>query len=408
MEKVFSKQNFPARLHPAPFLGLAFLSQTGMSFVQQGLVVLGSFFAVAFQLSTAQLGLITTALSLGIMVSMVFVGMLVDRLGPRIVLFWGTCLMAGLALSLSTVRSFGALLGVLFLIGIALAIVPSSGTKAVFTAFAGRPRGMVMGIRQTGVPTGAAVAAFTLPQLVPHWGLPKVYVLFALGLLVFGWLFSVVMPRWHRQRDRANHIPMERQHWRSLLRPASVAFFMVSGQYILLTYSITELHQIHHVSLAVAGTILALSQIGGGAGRIVFGRWSDKLGGKRAPMLAFTGITGALLSFTVGLAPAATPLWVLFVLWLLFGVAAVGWNALALTWAGESVPSTHSGFAMSLTGSVVFLGSSVFSPLFGVVVDLTHRLSFGWWMLSILLLIAATIALNSRKTSHNKCDTTTG
>lgn len=397
MQKAFAPENFPARLSPVPFLGLAFLSQTGMSFVQQGLVILGSFFAVTFHLSMAQIGLITTALSLGVMVSMVFVGMAVDRFGPRVLLFWGTVLMTGLALLFARVKTFGVLLPILFVMGITLAIVPSAGTKAVFSAFAGRPRGMVMGIRQTGVPIGAAIAAFALPQLVPHWGLHGVYFLFAAGLLVTGWLFASVMQPGQRQTTRVNHAPMQREHWHHLLRPALVALFMVSGQYILLTYSITDLRTVHHVSLAAAGTILALSQIGGGLGRIVLGQWSDRLGGRRAPILSLTAVTGACLAFVVGILPAATPVWFLFILWLLFGFAAVGWNALALTWAGESVPPTHSGFAMSLTGSVVFLGSSIFSPIFGLVVDATHRLAVGWWMLAVLLLIAATIAWSSRK-----------
>lgn len=397
MQKPFASEDFPARLSPAPFLGLAFLSQTGMSFVQQGLVILGSFFAISFQLSLTQIGLITTALSLGLMTSMVFVGLTVDRMGPRVVLFWGTVCMTVLTLVFLKVQTFGSLLMVLFFMGGTLAIVPSAGTKAVFNAFAGRPRGMVMGIRQTGVPIGAAIAAYVLPHLVPNWGLHGVYLLFAIGLLVTGWLFAAVMQPWKKQTTTHKHIRMERKHWKKLLRPTSVAFFMVSGQYILLTYSISDLQQVHHVRIAVAGSILALSQIGGGLGRIILGQWSDRLGGRRPPVLAWTAVMGAILAFVVGILPAATPLWCLFMIWTLFGFAAVGWNALALTWAGESVPPTHSGLAMSLTGSIVFLGSSIFSPVFGVVVDVTHRLAIGWWMLAAILLIAASIAWSSAK-----------
>lgn len=376
-------------------MGLALLSQTGMSFVQQGLVILGSFFAISFHLSLTQLGLITTALSLGVMTSMVFVGLAVDRFGPRVILFWGTVSMTAFALLFLKVRTFAVLLPVLFFMGATLSIVPSAGTKAVFTAFAGRPRGLVMGIRQTGVPLGAAIAAYVLPQLVPTWGLHGVYLLFAIGLLLTGWLFAAVIRPWEKQTSAHTNVRMERKHWRRLVRPTSVAFFMVSGQYILLTYSISDLHKVHHVSLVVAGSVLALSQIGGGLGRVILGQWSDRMGGRRPPILAGTAAAGAVLAFVVGILPAITPLWCLFIVWTLFGFAAVGWNALALTWAGESVPPTHSGLAMSLTGSIVFLGSSVFSPFFGWVVDVTHRLAIGWWMLAVLLLIAATIAWSS-------------
>jgi len=398
VQKTFAPNDFPARVGPVPFLSLAFLSQTGMSFVQQGLVVLGTFFALAYHLNLTQLGLVTTALSLGVMVSMVFVGMAVDRLGPRVVLFWGAILMTAFCLAVLWVRTFALLLIALFFIGVAVAIVPSTGTKAVFTAFAGRPRGLVMGIRQTGVPIGAAIAASILPQVVPQFGLHGIYIAFAIELLVTSWAFSMVMHPWIPvSHATTTAVRLEKRHWIRLIRPTSVSFLMVSGQYILLTYSISDLHQEHHLSLPVAGIVLALSQIGGGLGRVAFGQISDALGGRRPPVIAFAAAMGAILAFIVGLLPHSTPVWLLFVVWTFFGFAAVGWNALALTWAGESVPPSHSGLAMSLTGSTVFLGSSIFSPIFGYMVDTTHHLATGWWSLAGVLAIAAFIASRSSR-----------
>ncbi|RIV21975.1 MFS transporter [Alicyclobacillaceae bacterium I2511] len=397
MQKSFDSVEFPARVGPIPYLGMAFMSQTGMSFVQQGLVILGTFFLFMYHLNLTELGFITTSLSLGVMVSMAFVGVVVDRFGPRVVLFWGAVLMAGFSLLLLRVQKFGVLLATLFFIGVTLAIVPSAGTKAVFTAFADRPRGLVMGIRQTGVPVGAALAAWLLPQMVPHLGMHWVYVAFAIELWVTGWAFSAVMPAWHRVSVVGDGVRLRREHWVKLSRPALVAFLMVSGQYILLTYSIADLHQAHHLTVAMAGAVLALSQIGGGVGRIVLGQVSDYLGGRRAPVIAFTASLGAIMAFFVGLLPGTVSVWLLFVLWIFFGFAAVGWNALALTWAGESVPASHSGLAMSLTGSIVFLGSSIFPPLFGIVVDTSHRLAFGWWLLAGILALAAFIAWQAAK-----------
>ena len=393
MQKAFVKEGFPAQIGPIPFLGLALLSQTGMSFVQQGLVILGTFFAVAYQLNLTELGLVTTALSTGVMVSMVFVGVAVDRLGPRNVLFVGAALMAGACSLLFFARTFSVLLVVLFFVGTFLAIVPSTGTKAVFSAFANRPRGLVMGIRQTGVPLGAALAAWSLPRWAPHFGLHFVYEIFVMELLVTGWLFSSMIPRPAARAGTTVHVRLERRHWLRLIGPVCVAFLLVSGQYILLTYSISDLHREHGLSLALAGTILAFSQIGGGTGRILLGQVSDLAHGRRTPVIAFTALLGAITAFCVGALPKNAPIWLLFGIWALFGVGAAGWNALVLTWAGESVPSSHSGLAMSLIGSVVFLGSAVFPPLFGFTVDTTHHLFAGWWMLSGILTVAAVTAL---------------
>ena len=392
MQKPFTRENFPAKVGPLPFLGLALISQTGMSFVQQGLVVLGVFFAAAYHLDLTDMGFITTALSLGVMVSMVFVGLAVDRVGPRMVLFWGALLMAVFTAALLVVHSYSRLLAVLFLVGMSLAIAPSAGTKAVFSAFAGRPRGLVMGIRQTGVPIGAALAAFLLPRVVPAFGLSSVFVLFSLELLVAGWAFVAVMRSWPTIRGNAPRGSLTRGDLKRLARPIMVAFLMVSGQYILLTYTIADLHQSHRFSLAAAGLVLAMSQLGGGIGRVVLGQLSDRLGGLRAPVLAVTAAIGAATATAIALLPATVSALLVFPLWIVFGFGAVGWNALALTWAGESVPSAHSGFAMSLTGTIVFLGSSIFPPIFGWIVDTTHQFSYGWLMLAVVLSFAALIA----------------
>lgn len=402
LQKLFDRQDFPARVEPVSFLGLALLSQTGMSFVQQGLVVMGVFFLAEYHLSLTQLGLITTALSLGVMASMAFVGITVDRVGPRLILFWGALMAAGLSALLLAVQSYVMLLVVLFFVGVTLAVVPSSGTKAVFTAFVGRPRGLVMGIRQTGVPIGAALAAWLLPRLVPTWHLDPVYLLFSVELLVTGWTFSLVMRSQGAKNARSSdRIRLTRSHWRQLLRPMSIGFLMVSGQYILLTYSIADLSRVHHVSATLAGAVLALSQVGGGLGRIVLGQLSDRMGGRRPPALAIAGGMATFLAFVIGFLPTFAPVWLLFLVWTLFGFGAVGWNALALTWAGESVPASHSGFAMSLTGTVVFLGSSVFPPLFGLLVDHTHHFATGWWALSALLLCATVLTVGR---GHRRLD----
>ena len=74
-------------------------------------------------------------------------------------------------------------------------------------------------------------------------------------------------------------------------------------------------------------------------------------------------------------------------------MGAVGWNALTMTWAGESVLPQNSGFAMSSIGTAAFLGSAIFPPLFGAFVDATHNFIAGWALLGVILAIAACLAM---------------
>ncbi len=389
-----SDSEFPARVGPVSYLGLALLSQTGMSFVQQGLIVLGAVFLKVYNLNLTQLGLVTTALASGVMVSMVFVGGFVDRRGPRTILFWGTVLMTGLSLLLLLTRSFAYLLVVLVFLGMALATAPAAGTKAVFTAFHNRSRGLVMGIRQTGVPLGATLAAWLLPALALHFGLHTIYEVFSIELLVTGWVFCAAMYAWPTApRRAAGWLPIERSEIRYLTRPALTAFVMSAGQYILLTYSITALEH-HHIGIEVAGIILAASQISGGVARILLGQLSDRVR-HRSKVIAGVAVSGATIALIVGLLPTNASVWIVAVIWVIFGFSAVGWNALVLTWAGESVSSSNSGAAMSLTASFVFFGAAIFPPLFGAVVDLTHHYVFGWLMLMVVLLFGAWVAFGA-------------
>jgi len=388
MPRTFERAGFPATVAPVPYLGLALLSQTGMSFAQQGIVVLAVVFASAYHLTYAQMGLVTTATSLGIVVSLSFMGAVVDRAGPRAVLFVGAVLMAGMSGSLLAIRTFATLLPLLFILGGTLAIAPPCGQKAIFTAFADRPRGLVMGIRQTGVPIGAAIAAWVLPGFAARHGLHAVYAIFAIELLIAGWLFASVIPR-AAKRDRATGRTRMKGMWRHLARPALAALLLVSGQYMPLTYSIADLHAHHDLTLVLAGTALAVNQLAGAASRIVLGQLSDRIGGRRTPVISLAAAIGGTAAVVIALLPTHVPLLLLFLLWGVLGFGAVGWNALLLTWAGESVPATHSAFAMSLTGAVVFLGSALFPPLFGLLIDATHGFAAAWWTLAATLFVAA-------------------
>ncbi|PSR22647.1 MAG: MFS transporter [Sulfobacillus acidophilus] len=387
MIKPFEARGFHARIGPVPFLGLATLSQTGMSFVQQGIVIMGVYFAVQYRLTLAQMGLVTTALSLGIMTSMVMMGAIADRAGPRRLLFVGTGAMTASVLAMLLASRFDVLLVVLYVLGAMLAIVPAAGTKAVFTAFRDRPRGMVMGIRQTGVPIGALLAAALLPRLTANIGLRHVFWLFALELFVVGWLFSRVIPAGASQSQGAR-VRLQRAVLGGIWRPALVAILMVSGQYLLLGFSLTDLQRIHHVGLASAGLVLAASQLGGGVSRVLTGVISDRLGGHRPPVLAGCALIAALMAWIVALLPRHVPLLILGAIWFVFGMGAVGWNALTMTWAGESVPPAQSGFAMSSVGTAAFMGSAIFPPLFGAFVDATHHFNWGWGLLGVILVAA--------------------
>jgi MFS family permease len=376
---------FATPVGPWVFLAVATLSQTGMSLTQQGIAVLAVFIREALGLSFSQMGALVSATSLGVVVGFVAAGTLVDRFGPRWLLAWGTTWTTLWALVLGTARTYPVLLGLLFLLGVGLATVPSAGTRAVFEVFAGPVRGMVMGIRQSGVPIGSALAASLLPLAVGRWGEPRVLSLLAAVLALTGFGFAALIPRWPA------HARSAPRPWREILPalgPMAVAALLVAGQYAALTFTIVDLHGWFGWPVGLAGLGLAVVQIGGGVGRVGLGWWSDRLGGRRPPAIAVTAVVGAAMALALAWLPRTTGAVVLVPLLFLLGFGTVGWNGLALTWAGERVPARRAGQAMSWAGSAAFLGSALYPPLFGWVVDRTGSFHWAWTGLAGVLVLA--------------------
>ena len=71
---------------------------------------------------------------------------------------------AGLGVA-ATAGSTQVLFWALFVFGLGSAVVPIAGTGALFRAYPAARRGWAMGVRQTAVPFGGAIAAIVYPSL---------------------------------------------------------------------------------------------------------------------------------------------------------------------------------------------------------------------------------------------------
>ena len=366
------------------------LSQMGASVAQQGTVLLGVFFAAAYSLSLSQMGALISAMTLGWVVAGLFVGSLVDRYGPRRVLLVGTLALTVIACMIGVIGSLALTVVMLFLLGVALGSVPLSGTKAVMMAWPRERRGMPMGVRQMGVPLGAMLAALILPGIAAHSGPHPIYFGFAAILFASGMLFCAVLPA-HSPvpLNPARPAARLRNESGAVVVPAFAGFLLAWGQYSILTYTIPLLHGHSGFSLPLAGAALALAQVGGGIGRILFGWISDSLGGRRERVLVAAAVSAAALACALSFLPRHPSFLLVAPLWLFLGLTMVGWNALILTWVAERVSVGNAGGAMGLTTSAILLGATVCSPVFGLIVEVSGTYRVAWLTLAALLSVAA-------------------
>lgn len=146
-------------------LAVAVTSQMTASLLTQGVNVLIPFWQSAYHLTPASAGLAATAVNIGPVASMLFLGWAIDRYGERSVV---SSTMVAMGLTAFTAARFAANYPVLLLfvalIGAFYASVQPGGMRAIVQWFPPGLRGMATGVRQAASRSG--------PRS-PHWYFPR-------------------------------------------------------------------------------------------------------------------------------------------------------------------------------------------------------------------------------------------
>ncbi|WP_327091186.1 MFS transporter [Nonomuraea sp. NBC_01738] len=170
-------------------LAIATFAQAASCFFVQGIGAMGIHLQRELFLSTAQLGLLLSAAQFVPLVGLLVAGELLDRFNERWVVGVGACVVAAGLIAGSLAPGYSVLLAVLLVVGAGYSTTQPGGSKSVATWFDANRRGFAMGIRQAGLPLGAALSGATLPFLSGLYGwrvtLLAGGLVAALGALVF-------------------------------------------------------------------------------------------------------------------------------------------------------------------------------------------------------------------------------
>jgi sugar phosphate permease len=338
--------------------------------LRQGMPALGPAVRDAFALSLGQVGLVFGALALGMTLSLVPFGALADRVGERPVLAGGLVATAGALGIAALAGSFAVLVAGLFATGLAGASATGASGRAVMGWFGRRERGLALGIRQTAIPLGGALAALTLPPVALAAGLEAAFAAlagFTLVAALAGALWLREPPPAPSGRAVVDAPPPLRDA--RVWRLGVGSGLLVVAQAAVIGFLVLFLTDARGLSLATAAAALAAVQVGAAVARIAVGRWSD-LQERRIAPLRHAGLAGALLLALAAVLSSAPSIVLLPVL-LAGGIAISSWNGLAFTAAAELSGRDRAGTAMALQNTVVSLLGAAASPLFGALVDLT-------------------------------------
>jgi SHS family lactate transporter-like MFS transporter len=183
-----------------------------------------------------------------------------------------------------------SLLVIRFLFGVAMGGEWGLGASLALESIPARLRGPVSGLLQSGYPSGyfvASIVYFLLFDRIGWRGMFMVGVAPALLVLLIR-IHVKESPVFEERRGKVRSKPVKElfRHWKiALYMIVLMAAFNAFSHGTQDLYP-TFLQQQHHFSTHLTGTLTAIMNVGAIVGGIGFGIWSEKIGRKRAIIIA--------------------------------------------------------------------------------------------------------------------------
>ena len=230
-------------------------------------------------------------------------GRLADRYGRRPILMLDIVLFSLFELASAFAPSLTMLLATRFLFGIAMGGEWGIGASLAMESIPAKSRGLISGLLQSGYPVGFFLAALANWLLIDHIGWRGLFVVGALPALLVIYIRRKVPESevWQagQHAPRQSLLQAMRGHWKLafylMLLMAAFNMFSHGSQDLYHNFEETSLHL--PAGSGAAFMLVAMLNLGALVGGLLFGALSERIGRRRAMMLA------ALLAIP------AVPLW---------------------------------------------------------------------------------------------------
>jgi len=321
-------------------------------------------------LSLAEAGLLASAPTVGMVLTLVAWGALADRIGERWVIAGGLALTALAAGGAVAARGYPALALLLLAGGMAAASTNAASGRVVVGWFPKNRRGLAMGIRQTCQPLGVTIAAVTVPLLASGSGVGAALALPLALTAVVAVACAIGIrnpPRTPRGADAGAAAPAN--PYRSggfLWRIHGVSALLVVPQFTLSIFGLVWLVSEEGWSPLAAGVLVGAAQFVGAVARIGAGVLSDRVGSRVRPLRWVAVAAGlsmlALAAFDAAGWAAAS------VVFVVATTASVVDNGLAFTSVAEMAGPSWAGRALGAQNTGQFVVASAVGPLVGALI----------------------------------------
>jgi MFS transporter, ACS family, hexuronate transporter len=343
-----------------------------------------------FGLTFAQVGIIAVLPFLSSLLFSTLVGWAADDLNERLVLIVGGVIasVGGVLCALSpTLVPF---LAALLLLGLGAAMPSPAGSVAIRRAFPQRFHGSVMGVRQTGYPLGALIAASSLPAIAVAYGWRLAFVAasaVALAVAIIGFLIYRANGRSTDLRRRSSPLAAVN---RNLLATAVLGILLLGAQSSLITWVVSYLVHDRGLLITTAGLYLAITQLVGAGSRVLWGVASDRwMRRSRLSAMQWAALVGAAGSISLAFVPTNAPMFVVAVGIAVCAAGAIGWNGIQTSLLSELAVEGREATTIGLGLTLMQPGQLAGPFLFGAVVDATGSFRLAWMLLAGVLALAA-------------------
>jgi MFS family permease len=322
------------------------------------------------------------------------IGLLLDKIGARVVYLAGLLLLAGgmwLTSRMDSLAEFYLAFGLVTGLGSAILGLSVHGTTVSRWFGPDRRRGLAIGMAYAGTGIGLLLLAPLLEAVIAQAGWRSGYLLLgglALVLVPFTLLFLRGSPQIGPEAA-AQPALLQRE---SPQRGGSTAVFwllMLAGVASLFTLRMVTVHQVAHfvdqgVERATAAAVFGWSGLVTALSYTGFGLLSDRIGRERAFYLG--GIAQLLaLAMLIGLQPGA-PTAYLYGYVLLWGIGEGSRSGLLTAIASDRLSGPNLGTIVGSLGAFFGLGAAIGSWAGGAIFD-----SSGSYVLAFGLALAATL-----------------
>jgi len=371
----------------AVFTALLFSAMAVATFSSPSLAVLATFVIEDLSISRTALGVVLAVVNVLAAVLSPGVGRITDRVGGKV------AIVGVFVVAVATYAVFGiAVAYAMLVIGAILAAISQaaanpSTNRLIAEALPPGERGVITGIKQSGVQAGLFLGGLILPTLATAVGWRGAYVTVATIPALFAVVAVVVVPP-------APATSEERRRRSRGRLPAAIWWLAIYG--FLLGFSgavmfFAPLYIVEDLGFdpRVGGIVVAAVGLISVATRILWSRYAEVTGRFRTSLaiMALLSIIAAVAFWLAGFAA-----WMLWPAALFIALGSSSWNSVGMLAVIVEAGTDATGRASGVVLFGFLTGLGIAPPLFGAIVDRTGSYDV-MWLLSALTAAAAIVPI---------------